>query len=272
VVKNVTADVRQLHRDPNYAGALFQVASQFNLREMASPRYTPEHGVGIYESDLTQGPACAIAAGAATIFRNYLVPVNGLPGQTHARQLDGLHDLGSDLSRRLQMPVTELWTMENGYALCSDVGLAKIRGLLVHLDENERDMLRGLLRIGIHSRVEVTDEAAGPAQPVTQAFCAALPVAYGNTFAIYWEAFASLVLEAAYEATLLAAVLNGRQGGSNTVLLTRLGGGAFGNDPVWIDGAMRRALHLARGFDLNVVLVSHGRPSEEMLALEREFQ
>src|SRR5580704_13889583 len=30
-------DVRRLHREPEYAGALFQVASQFNLLEMASP-------------------------------------------------------------------------------------------------------------------------------------------------------------------------------------------------------------------------------------------
>jgi hypothetical protein len=31
-------------------------------------------------------------------------------------------------------------------------------------------------------------------------------------------------------------------GASNIVLLTRLGGGAFGNDDAWIDAAMRRAL------------------------------
>jgi hypothetical protein len=49
------------------------------------------------------------------------------------------------------------------------------------------------------------------------------------------------VLEAAYEATLLAAVLNARRGRSNIVLLTRLGGGAFGNDDDWITTAMERA-------------------------------
>ncbi len=52
---------------------MFQVASQFNLLEMISPNVTPDDGIGIYENDPTQGPACAIACGAGTIYRNYLV-------------------------------------------------------------------------------------------------------------------------------------------------------------------------------------------------------
>jgi hypothetical protein len=66
-----------MHQSPKNAGALFQVASQFNLLEMVLPRVTPEHGVTRYAHDHTQGPACAIAAGAATIYRNYFVPVDG---------------------------------------------------------------------------------------------------------------------------------------------------------------------------------------------------
>jgi len=41
----VRGDVRQMHQDPQYAGALFQVASQFNLLEMVGPSVTPEQGV-----------------------------------------------------------------------------------------------------------------------------------------------------------------------------------------------------------------------------------
>ena len=48
--------------------------------------------------------------------------------------------------------------------------------------------------------------------------------------------------DAAYEATLLAGVLNSRQGGSNIVLLTLLGGGAFRECPEWIHTAIQRAL------------------------------
>jgi hypothetical protein len=68
-----------MHQLPKYAGALFQVASQFNLLEMVSPEITPEHGVTRYQHDRTQGPACAIAAGAATIYRNYFAPISGSP-------------------------------------------------------------------------------------------------------------------------------------------------------------------------------------------------
>ena len=64
----VTGDVRLMHRTPENAGALFQVASQFNLLEMVSPDVTPELGVTRYQGDPTQGPACAIAAGAAIGF------------------------------------------------------------------------------------------------------------------------------------------------------------------------------------------------------------
>jgi hypothetical protein len=87
--------------------------------------------------------------------------------------------------------------------------------------------------------VEVTD-AAGPDRPlVSQAFCSALPVA--RVPSALWEKFALLVLEAAYEATMWAAVLNAQRGVSNVVFLTLLGGGAFGNRGRWIDAAMRQA-------------------------------
>ena len=55
----VCGDVRQMNRQPANAGALFQVASQFNLLEMTGPAVTPEEGVTRYQGDPTQGPACA---------------------------------------------------------------------------------------------------------------------------------------------------------------------------------------------------------------------
>jgi len=81
-LSKVTGGVRAMHADPANQGALFQVASQFNLLEMIGPEVTPEDGVSRYAGDHTQGPACAVAAGAATIFRNYFAPVNGQSGQT----------------------------------------------------------------------------------------------------------------------------------------------------------------------------------------------
>jgi len=125
-VSVVTGDVRALKQRPEYAGALFQVASQFNMLEMTGPDVTPEHGVTRYQDDHTQGPACAIAAGAATIYRNYFAQTVGGCGQTRDRQLDGLADLGEALSAAAGRPVGELWQMQNGYALCTADGLKAI--------------------------------------------------------------------------------------------------------------------------------------------------
>jgi hypothetical protein len=252
----VSGDVRRLHHQPANAGAVFQVASQFNLLEMVSPNVSPDDGVTGYEHDPTQGPACAIAAGAATIYRNYFVPVAGQQGQTAERQLDALADLGAELSARLGLPVHALWHMRNGYALATPAGLAAISRHLEGLSPAETDDLRGKLRIGLHEDVEVTD-APGPDRPlVSQAFCSALPVAYSRLPATAWEPFARLVLEAAYEATLRAALLNAGRGKSNTVFLTRLGGGAFGNHPHWIDAALERAMALCQSADLDIRLVT----------------
>jgi hypothetical protein len=268
----VTGDVRRMHWSPENAGALFQVASQFNLLEMVSPDVTPEHGVTRYEGDHTQGPACAIAAGAATIYRNYFVPIEGGHGQTAKRQLDGLADLGAALSGGTNLPVGELWTMRNGYALATQKGLDAIARHLKALTAEQIDILRGKLRIGIHFDVEVT-EAAGPTRPrVSQAFCSALPVAYSRVPTSHWQPFASLVLEAAYEATMWAAVLNAQRRGTNVLFLTLLGGGAFGNRSSWIQVAMRRALAMMRPFALDVRLVSYSAPSQEMLAVVDEFR
>lgn len=267
----VSGDVRQLHRAPQYAGALFQVASQFNMLEMPGPSVTPEAGVTGYQHDHTQGPACALAAGAATIYRNYFVPCDGGVGETQDRQLDGLADLGAALAERTGRPVADLWEMRNGYALASQEGLQAIGTTLAAADAEQVDALRSLLRCGIHAGVEVTD-ADEPRPRVSQIFCSALPVAYTRVPSDLWAPFATLVLEAAYEATLLAAAENAQTGGNHIVLLTLLGGGVFGNDEEWIHGAMRRALDLARDWALDVRIVCHGSPSRatrDLVALYR---
>ena len=111
---------------------------------------------------------------------------------------------------------------------------------------------------------------------VLQAFCSALPVAYTSIAPSRWKAFASLVLEGAYEATLCAAVHNAQRGASNIVLLTSLlltslGGGAFGNDESWIVAAVGRALVMMRETALEVKLVSYGAPSRALLQVAEEL-
>jgi hypothetical protein len=264
-VREVVADVQRLHVDEANAGALFQVASQFNLLEMVSPDRTPEEGVGIYENDRTQGPACAIACGAGTIYRNYFVPVNGQIGQTATNQIDCLADIGQALGNQH----SRLWQMENGYALPSQAGIAEISTRLLASSESQLDELRSLLRIGVQWNTQVT--LSGCQHLVTQAYCSALPVAYtGHPFAI-WKPFAKLVLEAAYEATLCAAVLNANATGKRTVFLTLLGGGAFGNMTDWITDSIRYALNIHRRIDLDVAIVSYGASRECVRKLAADY-
>jgi len=263
----VQGDVRKLHVDPANAGALFQVASQFNLLEMVHPDISPEDGVSRYELDRTQGPACAIAAGAATIFRNYLVRFpDETIGQTRERQIDCFQDVGEALGN----DDGSVWRMKNGYALFSRDGLTRVDRHLASADEEAIDQLRSLLRIGLHWGVGLTDVDPGPT--VSQAFCSALPVSYNRIAATgLWTGFAKLVLEAAYEATLRAGWLSAARGGSHRVFLTRLGGGAFGNETEWIDGAIRHALRQAGDWGLDVRLVSYGQPDKDLLRLVQEF-
>jgi hypothetical protein len=265
-VREVVANVQQLHTSEPNAGSLFQVASQFNLLEMTTPTVTPEEGVGRYETDRTQGPACAIAAGAGTIYRNYFANVNGQIGQSATNQIDCLADLGAALGNA----DGRLWEMKNGYALATASGLREIGGRLRGSSEAERDRLRQLLRIGIQWNTQVTlDDCT---HTVSQAYCSALPVAYSKHPWSLWAELARLVLEASYEATICAAILNARNTGSNRVFLTLLGGGAFGNDTDWIIGAIERAVSLHRHADLDVAIVSYGSPKPSVQELVRRLR
>ena len=259
-LREIVANVQDLHIDKANAGALFQVASQFNLLEMVSPNRTPEAGVGIYSHDRTQGPACAVAAGAGTIYRNYFVPVNGQIGQSATNQIDCLADLGKALGNSQN----RLWQMKNGYALASQRGLIEINRRLQSYNEQERDELRKLLRIGIQWDTQVTLQDCQ--HQVSQAYCSALPVAYSPLPSKDWEQFARLVLEASYEATICSAILNANKG-DNRLFLTLLGGGVFGNDTNWIMNSIARALHLYRDADLDIAIVSYGssKPSVQKL-------
>lgn len=244
-------DIQELHTKEENNGAFFQVASQFNLLEMVSPEVSPDAGIDGYEYDQTQGPACAIAAGAGTIYRNYFVEVNNQIGQSKYNQIDTLADVGMMLGNN----EANLWKMKNGYALASELGLKTITKKINSFNEIELDKLRESLRIGVQWNTEVTINNSK--QLVTQAYCSALPVAYSQYPDRLWKSFSQLVLDASYEATICAAILNYTKTNNPNVYLTMLGGGAFGNDEAWILRALERALLKYQNVDLNVFVVSY---------------
>ena len=267
-VRNLAADAHLLHARPELDGALVQVASQFNLLEMTSYHVTPEHGVSGYEYDRTQGPACARAAGAGTIYRNYFAPVGDRIGQTRDHQIDTLAEL------RAALPGGDRIGMRNGYALADTDTLSTIKAALEAANADELDVLRARLRIGMHQDVEVTVPGAPMSHCVSQVYCSALPVSYNrDSDPELWQPFARLVLEASYEATLLAGVINAaRPGGNHSVYLTLLGGGAFGNPREWILDAIRRALDTVSGQALDIWLVSYGSVPADLQDLARTYE
>lgn len=251
-IGEVIGDIQTFHKEISNEGALFQAASQFNLLEMVNPTVTPERGVGIYQNDHTQGPACAIACGAGTIYRNYLVNVNGQVGQSSINQIDCLKDVGIELNNEQ----IKLWEMSNGYAFSTIEGLKKIAQLIKNRSELEKESLKGKLRIGIQWDTEVT--MSEKKHLVTQAYCSALPVAYSKVDSEYWIDFARLILEATYEATFFATLLNYQKTGNNKVYLTLVGGGAFGNRIDWITEAIRKSVLKFSKTPLDVKIVSYG--------------
>lgn len=257
-VSEVVGNVQQFHKDDENEGALFQAASQFNLLEMVGPHISPEKGVDIYEKDYTQGPACAIACGAGTIYRNYFVEVNNKIGQSSNNQIDCLADIG----RALNNTKSCLWEMKNGYALASKEGLLNISQQIGALSKDEYELLKEKLRIGLQWNTEVTLNTKK--HLVNQAYCSALPIAYSHIDADLWREFATLILEATYEATFYAALRNFCKTGNNKLFLTLVGGGAFGNKLSWIFDAIEHAVGKFKRTPLNVKIVTFGSSNSEV--------
>lgn len=253
VTHEIVDDVLELHALPENRGATFQVASQFNCLEFADPREVPEDGVTQYADDPTQGPACALAAAGATVFRNYFAPVGDQRGQTTSHQLNNLDGLAAELGEP-----GAFFDVRNGYTWSDEARLAQLRDELARRD---REALLGTIKIGLQTDVEVTfaSRFEEPNEPTTvhQAFCSAVSCGYTRIRLDHWEPLATLALDAAYEATLCAAALKAES--NNRVWLTFLGGGAFGNRGEWIAAAIGRALRRANDFGLDVRIPHYRR-------------
>lgn len=265
-IAELVGNAQTLHCNEDNKNALFQAASQFNLLEMVGPHITPEKGVGIYENDYTQGPACAIACGAGTIYRNYFAAVQGNIEQTAFTQIDCLCEIGKLLNNEK----LNLWKMANGYALLNQEGLLNINKQIAQLSYSERETLKGALKIGLQWNTEVT--LGSNKQLVSQAYCSALPVAYSNLESYYFESFARVILEATYEATFHAALINLENTGSKKLFLTLVGGGAFGNEMHWIIESLQQTIALFKNYPLQVNIVSYGNSNEHVVKMINEIK
>ena len=158
-------------------------------------------------------------------------------GQTMYNQLDNLADVCRMLGNT---PRGKHYDVVGGYTMASDTGL---RELNRKLDEVDRESVKAKLRVGVHADIQVTASNWGKKlihsedHTVTEVFCSACSVSYSGNSRKLWAPFATLVLEACYEATLWAAVLHALKHRDDltarVVLLTAVGGGVFGNDMCW---------------------------------------
>jgi len=196
-------DVRKHLIAKENAGAVFQVASQFNLLEMAAPALTPEDGVDIYYRDRTQGPACSTAAIGATLFRNYFVEFDGQVGQTANRQINCLQPVLEWISAQQRFQ----WKFQNGYVFLNPENMKTVDAVLDQLNDIQWDELKQKLKVGVHWNVQVNDHEKALDQFVTQIFCSAFPLAY-NGYDHIGRKLAKLILEAAQEATVITAAVN----------------------------------------------------------------
>ena len=200
-------------------GTLFQVASQFNCLESPGPRIVP---VERYFHDPTQGPRASISAFPGTLLRHYAAP--GARGERFTQTNDGPQ---IELLRDVCRPGVA--TVRNGYLLARNIAdpAAFSARLEARFDA---------IRVGVHDGVEAVlgydwDGAVDDPPRIAQVFTSTVAGGgYGDTSG-HIGGVCRQLLRAAYLGTLLAAVSLG----CTRVVLTLIGGGAFGNSPrlIW---------------------------------------
>jgi hypothetical protein len=230
VIKGGSLDVAEFQADPANAGAVFQVASNFNGLETLpnTPSIETQH-LTSYTTDNTQGPSASISAASGLVFRRYFLfhktyqdqPVNTW-GQMDSgdRQVNFLSDL----------------TSKQEYPSMSKVGYVLLSAGM-NPPKEEGDYKK--IKVGYHANTGVTFGAraaggrheilASPYHTIDQVFTAAVDFGTKNysmrndAVSIQWG---KTILNAAYEGTFRGAFLHGRK----KVFLTLIGGGVFGNE------------------------------------------
>ena len=250
---------------PDFNGATFQVASNFNCLEFGNYKQSASDGISGYASDCTQGPPCAAAAAGALLYRNYFLPHDGIIGQ-----VDG------DLNLLNKTPIRVV----HGKAFLTEPDdFERIKGFDFS-DEN-------LYQVGVHENVEVTMTRDGmgwykdsaPGTRVHQVFCSTLDI--GGTARNGNESLGIVdhILKSVFKTTILAAwdhsIRYPGLPGSNKCVLTPIGGGSFSNPPQSIIAAVKSCQQLIVDSGLEVYFAcfsdrDFSRFASELLAIGLE--
>lgn len=208
-------------------------------------------GVTRYVWDPTQGPYCALAAGAATVYRNYFM-----------QHPDGtLGQLTKEVQLLENTPIGKY--VQHGYPLLQKKQLDEVA------NANWDDLNQ--FSIGLHENCEVTTMSNQGSPPITTG----VPVGriVHHVYAAAFDFAGNVVrnetslkiggqlLKAEYQATVLAGwemskKYPNRQG-SKRLVLTALGGGVFGNPYKLIIDAVESTVDLIRKSGLDVYFVCY---------------
>lgn len=260
------SEVIHMQGDPNYKGSAFQLASTF---------FGPLEG-GIVKGDAylvnmyphaVQGEDASVGAIGAAYWRKYFMPT--------LRINSGERKLGEwpyDYLLHFLKDKAPIELPKGGFPRIPFSAIQKYQ-------YNPKDKDR--VGIGIHRNIvavfkggqkNVTDPSYGTLKPapiivdnsgnvdiaktqiITQIFTSAYNISTAKkqgTFNSNMGQFCKVVLEGMYEATLKAAIAYNIK----TVVLTLVGGSAFGNDIAWISKAIENQKDTIKNYGLDVVLI-----------------
>lgn len=215
-------DIQTAQSFPEFEGATFQIASNFNCLEFGSDICTAAMGVSVYGVDATQGPAGAVSCGQGAIYRNYFTDVN--PG--YIGQID------KEINLLSRTPIH----LRHGKAIIDEKECERLRNLNFDWDNLDN------IQIGVHSHLHAIMSRSNKKwhlkinekpQYINQIFTAALAYNSYTVMNQFTLDIGSKILRADYCASILAGWDNSLKWpdypGSNKLFLTLVGGGFFRN-------------------------------------------
>lgn len=214
-------DVMCAQNHPDFDGATFQVASNFNCLEFLGSKQTAYKGVNSYVQNHAQGPVCAVSAGPAVTYRNYFV----------------LHNDGAigQLKKEIELLSRTPLKIEHGYVKINQNECERLKSQSFDWSDFDK------YQIGVHQNCQITMNRGkngmilnpDSKQITHQVFCAAFSFPRNVIVNDFTYEIGGQILKAEYRATILAAWDNSikfpDRKGSKKCFLTLLGGGVFHN-------------------------------------------
>ena len=243
-LSNIVGEISQLQSNISNNRATFQVASQFNAQEYVSP-IVVLNTITPYINDKTQGPAASISCAPAALYRNY-----------YLKSLNML-----DIFERLiGNNGNKYFVMKNGYLLSTIDRLILLNDYLRSISADSRTVLKNCIKTVVVYNTQVVPSN----QLITQVYCSAPAISYSpnNIPADLWIPLTTLILEAHYESTFIAAIRSASSNvgyiGSNKLYLTTIGGGVFGVDRQLIHSIIINTFNKYKQYSLDVYIVTFG--------------